>query len=727
MIAGLHLPNSVRSFKRIQVTRGAIVAIILMPLLYSALYLSAFWDPFGRVSALPVALVNSDTGVVQNGKEIHAGATVVDGLKASDRINWNVVSPQEAKEGVASGKYYFSLELPPDFSEAVASPSTNNPHKANLIATYNDSNGYLSTVIGQNVMREVLTVVGDKISTEAVDKVLIGVLDAGKGLTQAADGANRLSQGTGQLLDGTRQLKDGAQQLQGGLAQSKDGTSQLRDGTVQLADGTGQLKDGLTRLKDGSNRLADGTQQLDTQVGAALGQLGGLGDGISRLQGGTQQLGAGAAQLNDGVQQLRGRLNGLTEQQRSQAAMLRDAAGALRRTPDPQAQDAANRLDGLAASLENTALGPNAPLTGDLNRLADNTSQLAYQLNDPKAPFRGGLNAVQVGTAGLPGKITDLRNGVSQLNSGAHQLRDGIVQASDGANRLDEGAVRLKDGATRLDEGTGKLLDGSNRLLDGENRALDGATRLNDGANQLSDGLNKGINKVPTWNEGQRVQTAAALGGPVELKSSNDSGTNTFGSGLAPMFFSMALFIGGIIVFTLIKPMQTRAVNAGLSPLRAAFEGFLPTGIIAALQACVVVGVTVWGVGLRPGNTVGLFAFAILVAVAFMLVNHALISLLGTGPGRVTALAYLMLQVVSSGGMYPTETQGTFFRFFHHIDPMTYAVNGFRQVIYGFYDYRLPVAIAVMVLVGLGSLAISAFAAAQKRTWTMKRLHPALP
>ncbi|RAV34806.1 YhgE/Pip domain-containing protein [Corynebacterium heidelbergense] len=726
MIAGFHIPNHFRSFKRARISRMAVVALLLMPLLYSALYLAAFWDPFAKVNALPVALVNSDEGAVQDGKVINAGDKVVEGLQNSNRIQWQMTNEEDARKGVANGKYYFSLELPKDFSAAVTSPSSQDPRKANLIATYNDTNGYLSTVIGQNVMREVLNTVGDKISAQAVDKVLIGVLDSGKGIERAAVGATQLADGTSQLKDGSAKLNDGAHRLNDGLGQAKDGSTQLVNGANQLVDGTGQLKNGIGRLQDGSGQLADGTQQLNDQVQNAAGQLTRLTGGIAQLGGGADQLGAGATQINDGVQQLRNNVAGVTQAQSQQAANLRNLANGLRTIPGPQAQDAANQLENLAKTADTTGLGAQAPLTQDLNRLADGTSQLAYQLSDPRAEFRGGLNQLQSGTNQLPGKLGDLQNGVARINDGAHQLHDGLNQAAGGVDRLDNGAQRLNDGTKRLDEGNAKLLDGSRQLTDGTTRAVDGSNRLNNGATQLRDGLVNGVNRVPKWNDGQRVATAAAIGGPVDLKASNDSGTNTFGAGLAPLFFSMALFIAGIIVYTLIAPLQARAINAGLSPLRAALDGFLPTGIIAILQSAVVVAVTVFAVGLHPANLPGLFAFGALVALVFMLINQMFSVVFGAGPGRVAGLAFLMLQVVSSGGLYPVETQSSFFRFFHPINPMTYTVNGFRQVIYGVYDHRMWTAIAVLIGLGIATMAVTAIATARKRTWTMKRLHPVL-
>ncbi|BFO20761.1 hypothetical protein SHKM778_71490 [Streptomyces sp. KM77-8] len=51
-----------RRFGRGKLPRAALVALLVLPLLYGALYLWSFWDPYGRLDRIPVALVNDDQG-----------------------------------------------------------------------------------------------------------------------------------------------------------------------------------------------------------------------------------------------------------------------------------------------------------------------------------------------------------------------------------------------------------------------------------------------------------------------------------------------------------------------------------------------------------------------------------------------------------------------------------------------------------------------------------------
>ena len=151
-----------------------------------------------------------------------------------------------------------------------------------------------------------------------------------------------------------------------------------------------------------------------------------------------------------------------------------------------------------------------------------------------------------------------------------------------------------------------------------------------------------------------------------------------------------------------------------------------PAIIIGSLQATLIVSVTVFAVGLDPRYPIGLWVFSIAVSIMFAAVNQMLNVLLGPGPGKVTAMALLMLQILASGGLYPVETEPRFFQLLHPINPMTYSVNGFRQLMYGNVDHRLVQAIVAIVIITGLSLTLTAVAARRNRMWTMKRLHPAI-
>ena len=65
-------------FRRGTLPKVAVGALILIPLLYGALYLWAFWDPTGNMDHLPVALVNEDVAAQRDGETVDAGTQVAE-------------------------------------------------------------------------------------------------------------------------------------------------------------------------------------------------------------------------------------------------------------------------------------------------------------------------------------------------------------------------------------------------------------------------------------------------------------------------------------------------------------------------------------------------------------------------------------------------------------------------------------------------------------------------
>ena len=131
----------------------------------------------------------------------------------------------------------------------MASPATGTARKAVIQTTYNDTNGYLSTMIGENVMRTMLPVISQQIGEEAVDKVLVGIQSAGTGLEQASEGATKLHDGIGSAVEGSGKLHEGATKLDESVLTLATGSDQLAAGTQQLADSVNAAGPQLQRLE----------------------------------------------------------------------------------------------------------------------------------------------------------------------------------------------------------------------------------------------------------------------------------------------------------------------------------------------------------------------------------------------------------------------------------------------------------------------------------------------
>lgn len=649
-IAGLAFGSEIKRFGRSRMTRAAIVVLMLLPLVYGALYLWAYWDPFGQVDKMPVALVNSDRGAVVSGQHVNVGAEIAKSLTDDASLNWHVVDEEEARKGVDHGTYYFMLELPPDFSEAIASPLTGQPKQANLNAVYNDANNYISSNIGRTAIDQVLNAVSTRISGQAVNQVLSVVVSSGAGIKQAADGA-------AQLADGAVKVDDGAGQLATGLHTARSGSAQLATGAKQLSDGINKATDPLVAVTSALSKIGGDTQKLE--------------DGTAALRQANDQIGA------------------ITGAQDSAATALTSVINQLSTSPDPIANNAAGTLRGVADDLRAHQFTPQ--IRQQLTDAENAAISMTSSIRNPGSPLNSALD--QVGS-----KNSDLNAKLNQLRGGAQQLASGNAELASGIAKLDTGAGQLKSGTTQLRSGSAEL-----------------ATKLADGAGQ-----------VPDWTPAQKDAIADTIGGPVHLQNSAENSAPNFGTGMAPFFITLALFFGALVLWMVLRPLQNRPIAAEVLAIRVVLASYLPAAFIGVFQAIILYCVVRFALGMQVVHPVAMLGFMILVSCAFVAATQAVNALVGPAVGRVLLMALLMLQLVSAGGMYPVETTSRPFQVFHAYDPMTYGVNGLRQLILGGIDHRLWQAIITLLVIWAGALTISALSARRNRLWNMTRLMPAI-
>ncbi|MEE0775635.1 MAG: YhgE/Pip family protein, partial [Bacillota bacterium] len=84
----------------------ALLAIILIPVLFGTLYIIAFWDPQGRMADIPVAIVNMDEGAVRDGKPVNYGEDVLDQVKDNDDVAWEIIDQDILNDGIEHTDYY---------------------------------------------------------------------------------------------------------------------------------------------------------------------------------------------------------------------------------------------------------------------------------------------------------------------------------------------------------------------------------------------------------------------------------------------------------------------------------------------------------------------------------------------------------------------------------------------------------------------------------------------
>lgn len=407
----------------------ALVAVILIPLLYGALYLKAFWDPYAKIDKIPVAVVNLDSGDSKNNANI--GNDLVAKLKTNDNLAWNFVDANQAAKGMDEKKYYASITIPQDFSSKIYSVDSDKPEKATIIYKSRESTNYLAKTITNRVSSEVASSLSSEVISKYFNNIFVNIKDTSTELQKAADGASQLETGLSTANNGSVQLKNG-------LVDALSGNSLIVKGLGDLNMNQKSLTSGLNSAVAASDKLKTGAsdvQSAQTQIKAGLNTLS---TGLTNLQTATNQSQAGA----------------------NQAAAIINAYIANHPESSGDLTPAYQALLATSSGLTQTSAGI-AQVNGKLNDAAtalDTTNQ-----------------------------------GQSQIVSGLQTMQQSLQTAANGSTQLADGSAKLTSGATKLDNGLSSLYSGASALQSGLNEAETGTIQLRDklssGATKVADNV----------------------------------------------------------------------------------------------------------------------------------------------------------------------------------------------------------------------------------------------
>ena len=349
------------------------IGISLIPALYNIIFLSSMWDPYGKLSELPVAIVNKDKEASYNGQTMTIGEDMVSNLKENKTLDFHFVNEEEGEKGLEDGDYYMVVTLPSDLSEKATSILTNHPEQMQIDYQTSSGHSFIASKMSDSAMTQLKQTVSTNI-TETYTKALFQKMnDLKSGINKAADGSEQLANGADQLVTGSQTLttnlntlanstvtfSNGADQFTKGLSsyvsaieqlhiglgtfnsglqsytnavsQVDTGLDQLVSKTPELVTGVNQLNTGIKSYTSGVSQLDTGLNQFSVGVNAYTSSVKELSNGTSQLSNQSDTLRDGMEQLNTGIKEISSQLES-SSQQNKEIAQLATSLGELNKT-----------------------------------------------------------------------------------------------------------------------------------------------------------------------------------------------------------------------------------------------------------------------------------------------------------------------------------------------------------------------------------------------------------
>lgn len=697
-----------------------ILAVIIIPMLYSFFYLGAFWDPYSRLEKLPVAVVNKDKGAVINDKQRNAGQEMCDELKKDGSLKFIFTNEKDAKSGTEGKKYYAMIVIPETFSSDIASASTTSKKKAVITYSSNEKRNYLAGQILNRAILEVEEKTRSKINKEIVQELSNKIKDVPDQLTELQDGLDKLNDGTADLKKGSDDLADGTKtynekfaDYSEGVSNAKDGASALNNGASSLKNGADTLNNGISSLKKGASSLINGTSALNDGASSLKDGASSLDNGldkllkganqlttstkdINKLSEGAKSLAAGAEELNAGIIQYTTGVDTLIDSVNTSSAfikqlvtanptLLQDAqvAAFVKNMSDP-----ANTKSIATLKASSTLLKTASKQISDGAALLSTNSASLPKLQEGIKTLSDGLTQAKAGSAKLASGSAELASGTQKLASSSTTLISGTTKLADGSAKLASGSAELANGADTLYKGLNTLNNATEKLSDASDKIADGASKLSKGAKKLHNGTDEAYTKVSDKVKDANKETKKLDGldsyakAPVSIEQKNINPVPNYGTAFAPYFLSLSLWVGAIIMFVIIyfdadNKFGVLSRNSNKVVIRS-FAYLL----ISLAQAVVLAFCVKCGLGLNEKNTMMYYASCCLVSMVFLSVVQFLMVHL-KDVGKFLTIFLLILQLTSCGGTFPMETLGKFYNALYPFMPMTYSVGLFKQAISG--------------------------------------------
>lgn len=692
-----------RDFLRILKAPASIVvvlALIVLPSLYTWFNVVGFWNPYGNTGNLRVCVVNEDAGSSSDlTGAINLGDMVVEQLHDNDQLGWDFVDYDTAMEAVKSGHAYAAFVLPRDFSAdllTLLSGDFQQPQleyyvneKMNPVSPKITDTGAntLDTTINSTFVATVAKTVTDALGEEV--GVAQGKIDDAH--TNALAGVDKAQQSVSGARDSVQGLRDAADQSQTKVA---DAASLLSDADEVLGDLSGQMLIVQSLM---------GTTQTDVSK-LTSGLMGAMDSGSIFLSQSAAKVNTAIGGAAGSVTEAQGRVDGAIAQgnamvSASQAVVAQmEALVAQMDDNDPNKASLEKAIERLKQSNTNASrsLSELSDMSADMGRVAESVSSASDSVNTAVQTTISNADSYRKTLSSdtfpaINAGVGNLNVAVGNLAAAASAQRVLVDQAISLTGQLSE---TLTTARSALDQTDGVLADLQTSIdtVKTDLVALKTSTAITD---FFGDGTTIDAEKV-----------ASFMQSPTEVKTEYLFPLNAYGSGMAPLFINMSLWIG---VFMLMVIMRIEVDDEGIENLTAAqryIARYLFFGGMVSLQA-IVCSVGCLAIGVQCESVALFLLTAVLASLTYLAIQLTLSTTL-QHIGKGICVILIFVQIPGATGLYPIEMTSPFFQFIYPFFPFTYGINALRETIAGFYGLEwvsliahLGIFFAIFLAIGL--------------------------
>ena len=637
-----------------------VVAIALLPSLYAWLNIYSNWDPYGNTGGISIAVASLDEGYTDaDGTYENKGDDVVADLREATSINWVIVdTEEEAKDGVESGDYYAAVVIDKQFSRNMYRMLTDWTGKPAITYYENAKKNAVATKITDTAVETLKR----SISENYLEVVIGGIMEQSNLLAAdlTADDPEAAVKGVlyqaQDLLHACGRMMDAFEAAGSGVSESSAAALEAAVANINknLPDGA-QLQQTAAEIQ----------LQLNTalaRVERALDRLNSAIENAPDQEETQQKLLEAADTMDKTADALETWAAGLeasgTEAGKTQAEAARQTAAECRKT--------AKQLRALAESPDS------ADLLADCDALVKSIRTMVDRIPVTSKALQKELDTVA-------GQVADTMEGMAALAGDAKAMKTALTETADAVG----------DTMALLRPATEKLLTSLESTIDD----LEGLT-TDEYMDTLVDILG-GDPAVYGQYFPEMVQTSVNAVYPIA----------NYGSAMTPFYTVLAIWVGGVILSSLIK---IHARTEGLidpKPAELYFGRYLFFFVLSQIQAAVIVTGDLYILKVQCLHPGMLYLTGALTAFTFSLLIYSLAISFGD-VGKAIVVVIMVMQIAGSSGTFPIELLPAIYQKIYRFFPFPYAIDAMRECICGMYGNYYWQQIGFLLLFAAAALLI---------------------
>ena len=214
---------------------------------------------------------------------------------------------------------------------------------------------------------------------------------------------------------------------------------------------------------------------------------------------------------------------------------------------------------------------------------------------------------------------------------------------------------------------------------------------------------NELLRKLKTFLQGDAKGYGEFFAAPVKIVTEEIYPVENYGSGVAPFYTTLALWVGGIFLVALIKVKPSTQNLIEPKPHELFLGRFVLFFLLGQLQTAIIV----WGdlslLGIQCLHPAKFYLASSVTSLTFMLLIYSLTVAFGD-IGKAIVVVIVVMQIAGSSGTYPIEILPEFYQKIYIFFPFPYAINAMREAICGMYEKDFIVYLVQLLLFAFAAL-----------------------